>query len=318
MKDGATRDGYGAALQDFGSDTKIVVLDAGVSDSTRSKKFGDKFPDRFFNMGISEGDMVCTAAGLATAGKVAFATSFACFLLGRTMDQILVSVAYSNTNVKLVGTHTGIAVGEDGPTAQMIVDLAYTRAMPNLTVIQPADYEEAYQATKALIDHQGPVYFRLGRPKVKGLYDSNYKFEIGKGHVLKEGSDAVIVASGIMVQESLEAAEQLKAENIDVSVVNISTIKPLDNELIASQARKTGVVVTAEDHNVIGGLGDAVLESLASQDISVPFRKVGVRDTFAETGSQDQLFEKYGLSAAHIVSSVKEAVAKKLESKVTA
>ncbi len=311
MKDGATRDGYGAALQDFGSDKKIVVLDAGVSDSTRSKKFGDKFPDRFFNMGISEGDMVCTAAGLATAGKVAFATSFACFLLGRTMDQVLVSVAYSNTNVKLVGTHTGIAVGEDGPTAQMIVDLAYTRAMPNLTVIQPADYEEAYQATKALIDHQGPVYFRLGRPKVKGLYDSSYKFEIGKGHVLREGSDAVIVASGIMVQESLIAAEQLKADNIEVSVVNISTIKPLDNELIASQARKTGAVVTAEDHNVIGGLGDAVLESLANQDISVPFRKVGVRDTFAETGSQDQLFEKYGLSASHIVSSVKETVSKK-------
>ncbi len=317
MKDGATRDGYGAALQDFGDNPKVVVLDAGVSDSTRSKKFGDKFPDRFFNMGISEGDMVCTAAGLATAGKVAFATSFACFLLGRTMDQILVSVAYSNTNVKLVGTHTGIAVGPDGPTAQMIVDLAYTRAMPNLTVIQPADYEEAYQATKTLINHNGPVYFRLGRSKVKGLYDSSYKFEIGKGSVLREGSDAVIIATGVMVQESLAAAELLKAENIDVSVVNISTIKPLDNELVANQARKTGAVITAEDHNVFGGLGDAVLDSLANQDIMVPFRKVGVEDTFAETGSQDQLFEKYGLSASHIAATVKEVLAKKTASQAS-
>ncbi len=317
MKDGATRDGYGAALQDFGDNSKVVVLDAGVSDSTRSKKFGDKFPDRFFNMGISEGDMVCTAAGLATAGKVAFATSFACFLLGRTMDQVLVSVAYSNTNVKLVGTHTGIAVGEDGPTAQMIVDLAYTRAMPNLTVIQPADYEEAYQATKVLIDHVGPVYFRLGRPKVKGIYDSNYKFEIGKGHTIREGSDAVIFASGVMVQESLKAAEQLKSEGVDASVVNISTIKPLDHGLVADQARKTGAVVTAEDHNVIGGLGDAILDSLASQDISVPVRKVGVNDTFAETGSQDQLFEKYGLSSSNIVSQVNEVINKKSASRTS-
>lgn len=317
MKDGATRDGYGAALQDFGDNTKVVVLDAGVSDSTRSKKFGDKFPDRFFNMGISEGDMVCTAAGLATAGKVAFATSFACFLLGRTMDQILVSVAYSNTNVKLVGTHTGIAVGPDGPTAQMIVDLAYTRAMPNLIVIQPADFEEAYQATKVLIDHHGPAYFRLGRSKVKGLYDSTYKFEIGKGHTLREGTDVVIFATGIMVQESLIAAEKLQAEGIAVSVVNISTIKPLDNALVGSQARKTGAVVTAEDHNVIGGLGDAVLESLSNQDILVPVRKVGVNDTFAETGDQDELFEKYGLSASHIASKVKEVLSKKSASKAS-
>jgi len=311
MKDAATRDGYGAALEEFGSNPKIVVLDAGVSDSTRSKKFGDKFPERFFNMGIAECDMVCTAAGLATTGKVAFATSFACFLLGRTMDQTLVSVAYSNNNVKLVGTHAGIAVGEDGPTAQMILDLAYTRAMPNLTVIQPADYEEAVQATKALIDHVGPVYFRLGRPKVKGIYDSSYNFQIGKGSVLNQGKDAVIFATGSLVQESLEALETLKGENLNPTVVNISTIKPIDVDLVVEQARKNGAVITAEDHNVIGGLGDAVLEVLAKNDIRVPVHKIGVSDTFAETGTQSQLYEKYGLSASHICKAVQETISKK-------
>ncbi len=305
MKDGATRDGYGACLAEIGADPRIVVLDAGVSDSTRSKKFGDKYPDRFFNMGISEGDMVCTAAGLATTGKVAFATSFACFLLGRTMDQTLVSVAYSNTNVKLVGTHSGLAVGEDGPTAQMIVDLAYTRAIPNMTVIQPADYEEAVQATKALVDHVGPVYMRLGRPKVKGIYDSSYKFQIGKGNVVKQGQDVVIFATGGMVQESLEAMKLLESENINPTLVNISTIKPIDSQLIIDQARKNGAVVTAEDHNIIGGLGDAVLEVLSDNDVTVPVKRIGVRDTFAETGSQKELYAKYGLSAGHIQTAVK-------------
>jgi len=318
MKDAATRDGYGAALQMIGDNPKVVVLDAGVSDSTRSKKFGDKFPDRFFNMGISEADMVCTAAGLATTGKIPFATSFACFLLGRTMDQVLVSVAYSNTNVKLVGTHAGLAVGEDGPTAQMIVDIAYTRAMPNMTVIQPADYEEAVQATKALVDHVGPVYLRLGRPKVKGIYDESHRFQIGKGHVVQEGADAVIFATGIMVQESLAAAESLKSDGLEVGVVNISTIKPLDVRLVAEQARKAGAVVTAEDHNIIGGLGDAVYEVLIEEGIIVPACRVGMRDTFAETGPQKELFEKYGLSARHVADAVKQVLARKATPKVSA
>ncbi len=310
MKDGATRDGYGACLEEIGGNPKIVVLDAGVSDSTRSKKFGDKYPERFFNMGISEGDMVCTAAGLATTGKVAFATSFACFLLGRTMDQTLVSVAYSNTNVKLVGTHAGLAVGEDGPTAQMIVDLAYTRAIPNMTVIQPADYEEAVQATKALVDHVGPVYMRLGRPKVKGIYDSSYKFQIGKGSVIKQGQEVVIFATGGMVQESLEAMKLLEADHISPTLINISTIKPIDSQLIVDQARKNGAVVTAEDHNIIGGLGDAVLEVLADNNVMVPVKRIGVKDSFAETGSQKELYAKYGLSAGHIQSAVKSLVKK--------
>ena len=310
MKDGATRDGYGAALLEIGSDPRVVVLDAGVSDSTRSKRFGDEFPNRFFNVGISESDMVCTAAGLATTGKIPFATSFSCFLLGRTMDQILVSVAYSNTNVKLCGTHSGIAVGEDGPTAQMIVDLAYTRAMPNLTVIQPADWEEAYQATKILIEHLGPVYMRLGRPKVRGIYDSSYKFEIGKGNIICEGKDAVIFATGIMVQESLKAIEHLRTKGIAAGLVNISTIKPIDRELVVKKAKTATAIITAEDHNVIGGLGDAVLEVLTEEQIHKPFMKIGLRDTFAETGSMEDLFEKYKISSNHISLLIQEILKK--------
>ncbi len=306
MKAGATRDGYGAALEELGENSRVVVLDAGVSDSTRTKKFGQKFPHKFFNMGISEGDMVCTAAGLATTGKVAFATGFACFLLGRTMDQVLVSLAYSNTNVKLAGTHAGIAVGEDGPTAQMIVDLAYTRAMPNMTVIQPADWEEAYQATKALVEHEGPVYFRLGRPKVDGIYDSSSKFQIGKANVIKQGKDVVVFATGIMVQEAIKAIEICSKSGIDATLVNVSTIKPLDTQLIIEEAKKNGAVVTAEDHNVIGGLGDAVLSALVENKVYVPFRKVGVNDTFAETGTAKDLFQKYGLSAEHLAKAIQD------------
>ena len=311
MKDAATRDAYGETLLEIGENSNIVVLDSGVSDSTRTKKFGQKFPDRFFNMGIAEADMVCTAAGLATTGKIPFATSFACFLLGRTMDQILVSVAYSNTNVKLVGTHCGIAVGEDGPSAQMIVDLAYTRSIPNMIVIQPADWEEAVQATKALANYKGPAYFRLGRPKVKGIFDSTYKFEIGKGKIVKQGNDLVIFATGTMVQESLIAMEELGKENITISLVNISTIKPIDRDIIIQQTRNHGAIITAEDHNIIGGLGDAVGEVLLDNQISVPFTRIAVKDQFAETGTGPQLYEKYGLSHNHIVKAVKVTLNKK-------
>jgi len=311
MKDAATRDAYGETLLEIGDNSNIVVLDSGVSDSTRTKKFGQKFPDRFFNMGIAEADMVCTAAGLATTGKIPFATSFACFLLGRTMDQILVSVAYSNTNVKLVGTHCGIAVGEDGPSAQMIVDFAYTRAIPNMTVIQPVDWEETVQATKALAKYEGPVYFRLGRPKVKAIFDSSYKFEIGKGRVVSQGSDLVIFATGSMVQESLVAKEKLIKENINITLINISTIKPIDRDIIVEQTRNHGAVITAEDHNIFGGLGDAVGEVLLDNQISVPFNRVAVKDQFAETGTGPQLYEKYGLSYNHIVKAVKETLKKK-------
>ena len=309
MKEAATRDAYGEALVEMGADdTRIVVLDAGVSDSSRSKKFGDKYPNRFYNMGIAEADMVCTAAGLATTGKIPFATGFSCFLLGRTMDQILVSIAYSNTNVKLVGTHTGLAVGEDGPSAQMIVDIAYTRAMPNLIVVQPADWEETMQATRALAEYAGPVYFRLGRPKVKGIFDGNYKFEIGKGRVVKKGAQMVIFATGIMVQESLTAMEILEKENISVTLVNISTLKPIDRKLIIEMVTNHEAILTAEDHNIIGGLGDAVGEVLLEEQISLPFKRIAVKDHFAETGTGPQLFEKYGLSANHIAQAVRDSL----------
>jgi transketolase len=309
FKDGATRDGYGAALLELGkNDSNVVVLDSGVSDSTRTMKFGQEFPDRFFNMGISEGDLVCTAAGLARTGKVAFATSFACFLLGRTMDQILVSVAYSNSNVKLAGTHTGLAVGEDGPSAQMIVDLAYTRAMPNMTVIQPADWEEAFQATKVLSKHFGPAYLRLGRPKLKGIYDSSYKFEIGKGNIIQQGTDVVIFATGGLVQESLKAAEILLIESISVTIVNISTLKPIDEALIVEETKRHMAVITAEDHNIIGGLSAAVSHTLINNQIAVPFKSIAVCDQFAETGSGAELYEKYGLSSSHIIKAIKEVL----------
>jgi transketolase len=311
MKDGATRDGYGAALIELGEkNPEVVVLDAGVSDSSRTQPFGKQFPERFFNMGIAEGDMVCTAAGLATAGKIPFATSFACFLLGRSMDQILVSIAYSNTNVKLAGTHAGMAVGEDGPSAQMIVDMAYTRAIPNLVVIQPADWEEARQATHAATSHIGPVYLRLGRPKVKGIYDSSHKFQIGKGHVLQKGKDVVIFATGIMIQETMKAIEELKKENISPTLVNISTIKPIDAELVATLAKEHSAVITAEDHNRIGGLGDAVGEVLLDNNIHVPMKRIAVKDQFAETGTAAELFEKYGLSSTHVIRAVKEILSK--------
>ncbi len=311
MKDAATRDAYGETLLEMGENPNIVVLDSGVSDSTRTKKFGQKFPDRFFNMGIAEADMVCTAAGLATTGKIPFATSFACFLLGRTMDQILVSVAYSNTNVKLVGTHCGIAVGEDGPSAQMIVDLAYTRAIPNMTVVQPADWEETVQATKALTKYYGPVYFRLGRPKVKAIFDTSYQFELGKGKLIEQGSDLIIFATGSMVQESLVAIEFLRKEKINISLVNISTIKPIDRDIIIEQAKKHNAIITAEDHNIFGGLGDAVGEVLLDNQIAVPFTRIAVKDQFAETGTGPQLYEKYGLSYNHIIKAVKHTLKKK-------
>ena len=313
MKDGATRDGYGAALVQLGkSHANLVVLDSGVSDSTRTKQFGEEFPDRFFNMGISEGDMVCTAAGLARTGKVAFATSFACFLLGRTMDQVLVSIAYSNSNVKLAGTHTGLAVGEDGPSAQMIVDLAYTRAMPNMTVIQPADWEEAVQATKALANHFGPAYIRLGRQKLSGIYDSSYDFQIGKASIVREGSDVVIFATGSLVQESLLAADLMQSKSISTTVVNISTLKPLDESLIIRESKKHMAVVTAEDHNIIGGLGDAICQVLTNNQIALPFKSIAVGDKFAETGSGPELYEKYGLSSTHITDAIKNVLSKKI------
>ncbi len=306
----ATRDGYGNALIKIGSDPNIVVLDAGVSDSTRTNKFAEKWPERFFNMGISEGDMICTAAGLAKCGKTAFATSFISFLLGRSMDQILVSVAYSNSNVKIIGTHAGVAIGEDGPTAQAIGDVSYMRAMPNFIVICPADAVEAEKAIIEISKRKGPAYVRLGRPNVKTIYDGNYPFTIGKASVVADGTDAAIIASGIMVQESLAAAEILKKDGVGVRVVNMSTIKPIDRDEIVASA-KTGAIVTAEDHNIYGGLGSAGGAGIAKEGLRCAFEMVGVKDQFTESDTQKVLFKKYGMDAEAIADAVMRVVSKK-------
>ncbi|MBI2137827.1 transketolase family protein [Candidatus Woesearchaeota archaeon] len=308
MPKAGTRDGYANGLLKLGSDSRVVVLDAGVSDSTRTQKFGEKYPERFFNMGISEQDMVGTAAGLAKCGKIAFATSFAPFLMGRTQDHQLVSVCYSEANVKLVGTHNGLAVGEDGPTAQSPNDIAMARAMPTMIVICPVDAVEAEKATIFLAEkHKGPAYLRLGRPDVETLYDDSYNFELGKASFLKNGKDGAIIACGVMVYESLKAAEKLGQEGIGVSVINMSSIKPIDREAIR-KAAGTGAIVTAEDHNIYGGLGSAVAEVIAEEGLDVEFKIIGIKDRFAESDTQEVLFRKYGLDAEAIAAAVKKAV----------
>ncbi|MBI2664811.1 transketolase family protein [Candidatus Woesearchaeota archaeon] len=307
MAKAATRDGYGSGLVKVGSNKNVVVLDAGVSDSTRTNKFQEKYPERFFNMGISEQDMVGTAAGLAKCGKIVFATSFAEFLMGRTQDHQLVSVAYSESNVKLIATHTGLAVGEDGPTAQAQNDVGMARAMPTMIVVEPADAVEAEKVVEFLVSHKGPAYVRLGRPEVETIYDDSYAFELGQATKLMDGNAAAIIASGIMVQESLKAAEMLKQENTEVAVINMSSIKPIDKEAIR-QAAQTGTIIACQDHNIYGGLGSAVAEVIAAESLNCRFGIVGIKDQFAESGSQEELFKKYGMDAEAIANAVRKAV----------
>lgn len=307
----ATRDAYGEALAELGAvNENIVVLEADLSKSTKTNDFKKVYPERFFNMGIAEQNLLGTAAGFAAAGKIPFASSFAVFATGRAYDQIRNSIAYPNLNVKIAATHAGLTVGEDGGSHQMLEDIALMRALPNMTVIVPADGVETKQAVKAAAAYEGPVYIRMGRPKVPVLFGDDYKFEIGKGIVLKEGSDVTIVATGIMVSKAVEAAEQLATEGISVAVVNISTIKPLDVDLIITQAQKTGAVVTCEEHNIYGGLGSAVAEVLV-ENCPVPMMRVGVADKFGESGLPDELLEKYGLTANNIVTQAKAVIARK-------
>ncbi|MBI3034557.1 transketolase family protein [Candidatus Woesearchaeota archaeon] len=310
-KAAAIRDGYGKGLLKIAEDADVVVLDADLQDSTRSLQFGEKYPERFFTMGISEADMVCAAAGLASQGKKPFASSFACFLVRRAFDQIFVSVCYSKMNVKLVGSHAGLATGEDGPTAQEITDIACMRALPNMVVLVPSDAIQTEKAVTALYNHVGPAYMRMSRAPVPILYDDSHVFEIGSGYVVREGSDAAIFACGTMVSESLKAASTLESEGIKAAVINMSSIKPLDKELLLKHARQTKAVVTAEDHSIIGGLGSAVEEALNESEFFLPVQKVAVKDTFAESGKPEELYRKYGLSEEHIVSAVKRAIGKK-------
>ena len=311
MTEAASRDGYGKGLLKIANDKDVIVLDADLQDSTRSLQFGEKHPERFFTMGISEADMVCTAAGLATAGKKPFASSFACFLVGRTLDQTFVSLAYSNTNVKLVGSHAGLATGDDGPTAQCIIDISVMRTIPGMVVLVPADAVQTEKAVIALHKYVGPAYMRMSRMPVPTIYDDTHEFEIGKGYVTREGTDVSLIACGTMVNEAMKAAEELEKKGISAEVINMSSIKPIDKNLILKTAKKTGAIVSCEDHNVIGGLGSAVQEVLMDSSVFVPMKKIGALDRFAETGKPDELYKKYGLSFDHIVSAANKTIIEK-------
>ncbi len=304
----ATREAYGRALAELGSTYDFVVLDADLSKSTKTDTFKQKFPDRFFNTGIAEANMMSTAAGIASCGKTVFASSFAMFAAGRAFEQIRNSICYPNLNVKIGATHAGISVGEDGATHQCLEDIALMRAIPNMTVINPADATEAYCAVEAAIKHNGPVYLRFGRLAVPELFDrSTYHFDLGKGVELETGSDVSIVATGLMVPEALEARKLLAQDGISARVINIHTIKPIDRDILTKAAQETGAIVTAEEHNIIGGLGSAVAEVL-SENCPVPLRRVGTQDVFGQSGKPAALLEMYGLTAENIAKQAKEVL----------
>ncbi|HEX3029978.1 MAG TPA: transketolase family protein [Clostridia bacterium] len=307
----ATREAYGAKLAELGEDKRIVVLDADLSKSTKTDIFKKKYPDRFINMGIAESNMMATAAGIATCGKIVFASTFAMFASGRAFEQVRNSICYPSLNVKIGATHAGITVGEDGASHQTIEDIALMRALPNMVVLSPADAIETAHCVQAACEYDGPVYLRLGRLGVPVIYDeSSYKFELGKGITISEGSDATIIATGLMVKLAMDASDMLKSEGISVGVIDIHTIKPLDKDIIINAARKSGAVVTAEEHNIIGGLGSAVSEVLV-ENCPVPMKRVGIEDKFGKSGKPDLLLEKYGLTASNIVNKVKEAISMK-------
>lgn len=307
----ATREAYGNALAEFGDKYNFVVLDADLAAATKTGIFKKKFPKRHIECGIAEGNMMCVAAGLAAAGITPFASSFAMFAAGRAFEQIRNSIAYPHLNVKIGATHAGITVGEDGATHQCLEDLALMRTLPGMVVINPADAVEARAAVEAAILYQGPVYLRFGRLAVPVIYDKDtYKFEMGKGVQMKEGTDVTIIATGIMVDMALTAAEQLANEGISARVINMHTIKPIDRALVLDAAKETGAIVTAEEHNIIGGLGSAVAE-VVSEGCPVPVLRVGVEDVFGRSGTVPALLEAYGLTPANIVAKAKAAVALK-------
>lgn len=304
----ATREAYGEALVQLGRENpRVVVLDADLAKSTKTIDFAKTFPERFFDMGVAEQNMVGTAAGLAAAGKIPFCSSFAVFATGRAFEQVRNSVAYSALNVKIAATHAGITVGEDGGSHQSVEDIAIMRALPNMTVFVPADAVETAAAVRAAADLEGPVYIRLGRAGVPVLHGPEFRFEPGRAVRLREGKDAAIIATGIMVAAALEAAEILAAEGIAVQVLDVHTIKPLDVEAVVRAARETGALVTAEEHSVIGGLGGAVAEAVA-ENYPVLMKRVGLPDKFGESGSPGELLEKYGLTPQALAAAVRDMV----------
>lgn len=308
----ATREAYGNALKELGSINKnVVVLDADLSKSTKTAGFKNEYPERFINVGIAEQNLMGIAAGLSTTGKIPFASSFAMFASGRAFEIIRNSIAYPKLNVKIAATHAGVTVGEDGASHQCLEDLSIMRTIPNMVVINPADGVEARAAILKIAEYKGPVYIRLGRSAVPIIFDQDkYEFEIGKGVLLEEGKDVTIMATGILVAEALKAKEMLRAENIDARIINIHTIKPIDQEIIIKAAKETGAIVTAEEHSIIGGLGSAVAEVLV-ENSPVPMERIGIKDTFGESGKPNELVEKYGLTAEKLVEAAKKVINKK-------
>lgn len=312
MANMATREAYGKALVELGKvNDKVVVLDADLSKSTKTADFAKVFPDRFINMGIAEANLMSTAAGISTCGKIPFASTFAMFASGRAFEQIRNSICYPHLNVKVAATHAGLTVGEDGASHQAIEDISLMRSIPGMVVINPCDDIETYGAIKAIAEYNGPVYIRLGRMAVPTLNDeNNYKFEIGKAVKLKDGKDVTIFATGVMVSEAVKAAETLAALGIQAEIINVHTIKPIDKTAIVESVKKTGLAVTCEEHNIIGGLGSAVCEVL-SENYPAQVLRIGVKDTFGESGKPNDLMKKYGLTSEDIVKVCKEAVKQK-------
>ena len=308
----STRESYGAALADLGEKYDFLVLDADLAASTKTGVFRKKFPERFYNCGIAEGNMMCVAAGIAATGRPVFASSFAMFASGRAFEQVRNGIGYPGLNVKIGATHAGITVGEDGATHQCNEDIALMRTIPGMVIINPADANEAYYATEAALLHKGPVYLRFGRYAVPNITKDipGYRFKLGRGVKYTDGKDVAIVATGLMVAFAMEAVEALKEEGINATVINIHTIKPLDKDILVEAARETGAVVTCEEHNIIGGLGSAVCEAL-SEECPVPVVRVGVRDEYGRSGKVPELLEMYGLTPKHIVEAARRAVSLK-------
>ncbi|KJZ89005.1 MULTISPECIES: transketolase family protein [Clostridium] len=304
----ATRESYGEALIQIGYENKnIVVLDADLSKSTKTNGFKTEFPDRFFNAGIAEQNLMGMAAGMSNIGLIPFASTFAVFATGRAFEIIRNSICYPKANVKIAATHAGITVGEDGGSHQSIEDIALMCSLPNMTVIVPADHREAMEATKAAAMMEGPVYLRFGRCNTEDIFDDSYKFEIGKGTEIKKGDDAAIIATGMMVQKAIEAAKYLESEGIHVRVINISTIKPIDKEIIIKAAKETKGIVTAEEHSIIGGLGSMV-SSVVCDKYPCKVKMIGIEDKFGESGTPDELMEKFKLTSYAISESIKEII----------
>lgn len=312
VKKVATRDAYGQALLELGAENEaIVVLDADLAKSTKTALFAERFPERFFNMGIAEQNLMCTAGGLSLVGKIPFASTFAIFATGRAWEQVRNTICYPSLNVKIAATHAGVTVGEDGGSHQTVEDIGIMRIIPNMTVLVPADATETKAIVRAAVEHDGPVYIRLGRSAVPVLFEENdYEFAIGKANVIRPGSDVAICAIGTMVAAALQAAEQLAEEGIEARVINMASVKPIDRETLVAAAEECGAIVTSEEHNVIGGLGDAVTEVVAAS-CPVPVLRHGIEDHFGESGKGEQLLDEFGLNADGIIAKVRQALALK-------